>query len=79
MNTIRPTDAALVIGQTMNAIGVRPGTDALSTAVVVLAAVIVEAAHGDKSKIKDLIEASSDALTAVTEEMREKVLKGLDS
>lgn len=79
MNTIRPTDAALVISQTMNAIGVRPGTDALSTAVVVLAAVIVEAAHGDAKRIGELIEASTEAMHSLTEEMREKVLEGLDS
>lgn len=75
---MRPTDAALVLGQTLHAMRIPPGPDTLSTVTIVLAATIVEAAHGDKAKIKELTEAAAEAVIDLSEIMVRDAMKSLD-
>lgn len=75
---MRPTDAALVLGQTLNALKVPPGPESLSTATILLTATLVEAAHGNQKKIDELIEASRDAMVDLSRIMVENAMKSLD-
>jgi hypothetical protein len=75
---ISPTNGALVLGQVMDALGIKPGTGALSTVAILMAATITEAAHADERKVQELIDASADAMRDLSKIMVSNAMKSLD-